>query len=877
MMAKLANMDQAQSTEYLTSIMAGYKLEIEDLMPTIDKMVALDNAYATSVAEIAEAMKRSSNVARISGVDLNELAGIITITSAKTRKSAETIGESWKTILTRMQNVKLGKNLDEEGESISDVEKVLASFDIKLRDSNRQFRNMGDVLDETAIKWKELGEAGRTVDQARLSVAFAGTRQAENFKAFMENYDEYLRALEIEKKSLGLTEERYKIFAEGIEASSNKMKAAWEGMWQATINSDAIKFFYDLSGAIFNTTTEMGGLIAIMEKAQGMPGFVILQLAWKGISELYNKAFNLSNKSEKEELDILIKAYNDIEANGLLNEKDKATALDNLSNKMDILRKQIFSINDPDNLDGFERRMIAAKNSTVETTDALLELDKINEDIANTTSFSNAFDFSGQFSSFDKLSEITESFKDLGTVSIENADIIKGMFPDTYQDILQSVNGLIVLDTQALKDNMLITIENAISKLTAMQAIKGSADAFRMEIAALESYKLILGNGIPQSIKTAEAAQKKYDDSRRKVVEEQQKAYDELLRKTIDGLKKEKEAQRDALQSQLDGYKKIIDASKQLLDQKHQEQEYADTISEKNKTISDIENELLQIQFDNSESANARRLELEDEKAKAVKDLADTEADHSVETQKDALDKEYDQYKDFIDNQIKVIEAYLADIDSITAQAISMIGERVADYIDTMTNVAIDGMKRLGEQAIATASQYDALLSAMSRTTFGGWGASGEVSWANESQYTPDWALPPNYNIPTPSNWYQPSSAGHEQGIGGMGGYHEGGIVGEKSANNLPKLKDNEVYAKLMKGEVVSTESQISNFMRNTLPRLVANSGGTMGNINMPLTFNIAGDLDRSVIPDLKNIINDTVSKAFKNKGFVRPATSFAN
>jgi hypothetical protein len=49
MLGKLANLGQAQSTEYLTSIINGYKLSLEDVMPTVSKLVGLDNAYATSV------------------------------------------------------------------------------------------------------------------------------------------------------------------------------------------------------------------------------------------------------------------------------------------------------------------------------------------------------------------------------------------------------------------------------------------------------------------------------------------------------------------------------------------------------------------------------------------------------------------------------------------------------------------------------------------------------------------------------------------------------------------------------------------------------------------------------------------------------------
>jgi TP901 family phage tail tape measure protein len=77
MMSKLANMDTAQATEYLTSMINGFKISVDDVVPTIDKLVALDNSFATSVSEIAAAMQRTSNVAQQEGVTFDQLAGYI--------------------------------------------------------------------------------------------------------------------------------------------------------------------------------------------------------------------------------------------------------------------------------------------------------------------------------------------------------------------------------------------------------------------------------------------------------------------------------------------------------------------------------------------------------------------------------------------------------------------------------------------------------------------------------------------------------------------------------------------------------------------------------------------------------------------------------
>lgn len=95
MMSKLANMESAQATEYLTSILNGFKLEAKDTEDVISKLVALDNAFATSTSEIASAMQRSSVSAQQAGVSMEELASMITVVSDVSRRAPESIGESF--------------------------------------------------------------------------------------------------------------------------------------------------------------------------------------------------------------------------------------------------------------------------------------------------------------------------------------------------------------------------------------------------------------------------------------------------------------------------------------------------------------------------------------------------------------------------------------------------------------------------------------------------------------------------------------------------------------------------------------------------------------------------------------------------------------
>ena len=92
MLSKLGNLDSAQATEYLTSTLNGFKLEAEDAITVVDKLISLDNAYATSAGELAEALQRTANSAQQAGFTFDEIVSYITVVSSVSRKSADSIG-----------------------------------------------------------------------------------------------------------------------------------------------------------------------------------------------------------------------------------------------------------------------------------------------------------------------------------------------------------------------------------------------------------------------------------------------------------------------------------------------------------------------------------------------------------------------------------------------------------------------------------------------------------------------------------------------------------------------------------------------------------------------------------------------------------------
>ena len=165
-MSRIGQVDAAESSEYLTSALKGYKLEAEDAMHVVDALSQVDIESASSVSDLAEAMQRSANTANMAGVEFETLIGYIATVKEVTQQSASVVGNALKTIFSRMGSVKAGVFLDEDLESeyedfssfANDVEKVLSKVGIRVRDTNLQFRDAQDILGDIAKEWQNYSD-----------------------------------------------------------------------------------------------------------------------------------------------------------------------------------------------------------------------------------------------------------------------------------------------------------------------------------------------------------------------------------------------------------------------------------------------------------------------------------------------------------------------------------------------------------------------------------------------------------------------------------------------------------------------------------------------------------------------------------------------
>ena len=258
--AKVAGISTAESVDYLTTAVNGFRLSAQDAMRVSDKFAALAASAAVSYEEVATALSKVAAQANLAGMSIDYTTALLTKGIETTREPAESIGTALKTIVARMREITdYGKTL-EDGMDLNNVEKQLRYVDIALRDQNGELRSTEDVLNDLGMKWDTLSQN----QQAAVAKALAGTRQQSRLIAMMQDYDRVIELQQIAARSAGATSAQAAVYMEGMEAALNKINVAWERIVSAVTNSDIIIGFLE---AVSNAMEHLG---AFLESSEGI-------------------------------------------------------------------------------------------------------------------------------------------------------------------------------------------------------------------------------------------------------------------------------------------------------------------------------------------------------------------------------------------------------------------------------------------------------------------------------------------------------------------------------------------------------------------------------------------------------------------------------
>ena len=279
-MARIANLDYATTTNYMTTALNGFKLGVEDAGRVVDVYSKLASIAATDTAEMAKAMSNTASIAESAGMSFESTSAMLAMMIETTREAPENLGTALKTIIARFQEMKSNPteilSLDGEEASLNKVDKALATIGISLKDASGQFRDLDEVIFELADKWDGLDRN----TQRWIANTVAGSRQQSRFLALMSDstrlHELYDAAINSEDASLV----QYAKTLDSIDGKMNQLSTSFQQFYMSIMNGETIKGILDILIRFVDRLNEVGplgatGIVASLLSAVSQVGKMI--------------------------------------------------------------------------------------------------------------------------------------------------------------------------------------------------------------------------------------------------------------------------------------------------------------------------------------------------------------------------------------------------------------------------------------------------------------------------------------------------------------------------------------------------------------------------------------------------------------------------
>lgn len=143
----------------------------------VDVYSYLGDASAAGADEIGKAMQKVAASASEAGLSIEQVGSYIATVSEKTRQAPETIGRSFNSIISRVQNIKAKGYSSEDATQINDVAKALSQIGVELLNNQGEWRDLNDIFNDIAKQWDTLDAKTRSY----IATTIAGTNQKNVF------------------------------------------------------------------------------------------------------------------------------------------------------------------------------------------------------------------------------------------------------------------------------------------------------------------------------------------------------------------------------------------------------------------------------------------------------------------------------------------------------------------------------------------------------------------------------------------------------------------------------------------------------------------------------------------------------------------------
>lgn len=261
--ARAAGSSMEEMSSQLTAIWNTYKMTGDEMQRAASVGAKMAGDTAVDFADIAEAMQTAAAPAEQMGVSYNSLAAIIATVGDTTQQSASVIGNAFKTIFSRFQQL---KSEGTDGEvTLNRVSSQLQELGVNVLDSSGDLRQLDDVIMEVGNSW----ENWSSKQQLAIAQLVGGTRQYGQFLTLMNNFDKYQNLLGSANMEDGSTlEQQYTASLDSIESHAQNAAESMRRAFGQLFDEDLLKGAFttiegigDILGSIIQT---LGGGVGII-------------------------------------------------------------------------------------------------------------------------------------------------------------------------------------------------------------------------------------------------------------------------------------------------------------------------------------------------------------------------------------------------------------------------------------------------------------------------------------------------------------------------------------------------------------------------------------------------------------------------------------
>lgn len=280
----IADLDAKTSMENLLTAYKGFEPQLKkqfggDAAAAAEHIAdvynEIDNNYATTAADIGEAVKRSASALSLAGNSLEETAGMVTGITEVTQ-DPEKAGNSLKVLSMRLRGMKgelqdLGEETDENVENLSQMQgKVLnlTHGKVNIFDNVGDFKSTYEIMQGIADIYDDLTDS----DKADLLETIAGKNRANEVAALIQNWDRVAQATESAENSAGSAMAEQEKYANSLQGRLNSLTSSLQTISNTALDSGFLKGL--VSGAteainILNKVIDTIGIIPTVATVAG--------------------------------------------------------------------------------------------------------------------------------------------------------------------------------------------------------------------------------------------------------------------------------------------------------------------------------------------------------------------------------------------------------------------------------------------------------------------------------------------------------------------------------------------------------------------------------------------------------------------------------